>query len=127
MMSLEFVLNFIKEIENEFIDNYFTINHKKNSLFLKYGENKIVIKCDKEDKFDWVVGLGLAISNLDLIDKEKAKRHRENFRNKKTRKLDYKKYGYWVIIEYFNNDLIKIKELENQVKENEGKLFRIKI
>ena len=46
----------------EFVNKYFIINHKKNSLFLRYGDDKIVIKCDKLDKFNWVTGLGLAIS-----------------------------------------------------------------
>ena len=127
MMSLEFVLSFIKEIEREFVNKYFIINHKKNSLFLRYGDDKIVIKCDKLDKFNWVTGLGLAISNLGLIDKEKAKKHREYFRNKKTRKLNYKKYAYWVVTEYFNNDLIMINKINEKVKQNENKLYKIEI
>lgn len=98
------------------ITGFFTINKKKKTLFLKIGTDEITIKCHEEDKFDWKIGLGLALSQLNAIDKNKAKWHREYFRNKKTHKLDYKKYANWVLVEYYKNSYEDIDNLKNRVE-----------
>lgn len=98
------------------ITDFFTVNKKKKTLFLKIGTDEITIKCHEEDKFDWKIGLGLALSQLNAIDKNKAKWHREYFRNKKTHKLDYKKYANWVLVEYYKNSYEDIENLKNRVE-----------
>lgn len=99
----------------------FLINKEKRTVFLQLKDKKISIKCDEEDKFDWKVGLGLAISNLN--DNSKYKEHREFFRNKKTRELDYKKYAKWVLNEFYGNDMFDLENLESRVKNAKDKEF----
>lgn len=98
------------------ITGFFTINSKKKTIFLKFRDNEITIKCHEEDKFDWKIGLGLALSNINAIAENKAKWHREYFRNKKTHKLDYKKYANWVLVEFYNNNYEDIDNLKNRVE-----------
>lgn len=99
----------------------FIINYEKKCVFLQIKNEKITIKCDEEDKFDWKIGLGLAISKLN--DNEKYKQHREFFRNKKTRKLDVKKYSRWVLNEFYGNDMFDLENLELRVKNAKDKEF----
>lgn len=91
----------------------FIINYEKKCVFLQLKDKKITIKCDKEDKFDWKIGLGLAISNLN--DNLKYKKHRDFFRNRKTHKLDVKKYAKWVLTDYYCNDMVYLHILELRV------------
>ena len=92
----------------------FQINKEKRCIFLQLNNEKITIKCDKEDKFDWKIGLGLAISKLN--DNAKYKAHRDLFRDKKTHMLDIKKYTYWVLTEFYHNDMWDLGNLEKRVK-----------
>lgn len=99
----------------------FIINYKKKCVFLQLKNEKITIKCDEEDKFDWKIGLGLAISKLKGNGKYKA--HRDFFRNEKTHKLNVKKYAEWVLREYYHNDMYDLQNLELRVKNAKDKEF----
>ena len=102
----------------------FLINKEKRVVFLQYYFTKIVVKCHEEDNFDWKIGLGLALSNANAINVNKAKAHRNIwFRNKKTHKLDYKKYANWVLTEYYRNDMEDLYNLEQRVKQAKDKEF----
>ena len=102
----------------------FLINKEKRTLFLQYYDRKIVIKCHKDDKFDWKIGLGLALSNAIAINPKKAQNHRNVwFRNKKTHKLKYKEYANWVLTEFYNNNMEDLYNLEQRVKEAKDKEF----
>lgn len=99
----------------------FTINKEKKCVFLQLGNKKINVRCADEDKFDWKIGLGLAISQL--RDNGKFKAHREFFRNNKTHKLDIKKYTDWILSELYHNDMIDLHNLELRVKNAKDKEF----
>lgn len=110
----EFV-KFVKPISR------FIINYKKKCVFLQLKNEKITIKCDKEDDFDWKIGLGLAISHLN--DNVKYKEHRNFFRDKKTHQLDIEKYAEWVLKDYYHNDMYDLENLELRVKNAKDKEF----
>lgn len=110
----EFV-KFVKPISR------FIINYKKKCVFLQLKNEKITIKCDEKDEFDWKIGLGLAISHLN--DNAKYKEHRNFFRNKKTHQLNVKKYAEWVLREYYYNDMYDLQNLELRVKNAKDKEF----
>lgn len=99
----------------------FQINEEKKCVFLQLNGKKNCIKCDDEDKFDWKIGLGLAISQLN--DNAKYKAHRDLFRNRKTHKLNVKKYAEWVLREYYHNDMFDLENLEKRVKNTKDKEF----
>lgn len=99
----------------------FIINYEKKCVFLQLKDKKINIKCDEKDKFDWKVGLGLAISHLN--DNVKYKEHRNFFRNKKTHQLDIEKYAEWVLKDYYHNDMYDLENLELRVKNAKDKEF----
>lgn len=99
----------------------FTINKEKKCVFLQLDDKKINVKCADEDKFDWKIGLGLAISKL--RENPKFKANREFFRNNKTHKLDIKKYTNWILNEFYNNDMIDLQNLELRVKNAKDKEF----
>lgn len=96
---------------------FFTINRKKKTLFLNHYTEKITIKCHETDKFDWKIGLGLALSKVNAIDNKRAYFLRDIMRNSKTHKLDYKKYSNFVLNEYFNYNSNEIKKLDKKVNE----------
>lgn len=103
------------------IQSRFTINKEKKCVFLQLDNKKINVKCADEDKFDWKIGLGLAISKL--RDNAKLKAHRQFFRNNKTHKLDIKKYANWILSEFYHNDMIDLHNLELRVENAKDKEF----
>lgn len=92
------------------------INKNKKYVIYKINNEEYRVDCHNDDKFNWYIGFGLALSkahgNLD-----KWKNAREYYRNPKTHKLDYKQYANWCIFEVYKNDMVKIKELSDKVKE----------
>ena len=105
----------------EMLEPYFPktmliINSNKRYVLFKVGDKEYKVICHEDDKFNWFTGFGLALSKR-FGNEEKWKNAREYFRNKKTRTLDYKNYAQWCVFEYFNNDTLKIKELQEKVKE----------
>lgn len=93
---------------------------EKNRVVVVEGDfNKLVVKCDKDDKFDLKIGLGLALSHW--YDCKKFRIMREFFRNKK-RMLDYKKYANWVLLDYCDYDEKAVEDfIKNNVKIKKGK------
>lgn len=103
----------LKSVAKGFSDNKICrcyANKHKKTLSLYYGKERVIIRCDKDDEYDVMIGLGLAISNL--FDTKKHREHREHFRNKRTGLLNYKKYSQWVVQDFFNSDLIKIRKVK---------------
>lgn len=95
------------------------VNKEKRTVTLKGFNEPTTIHCHEEDEFDWEIGFGLALSKAFLTPKHKMMR--EMLRNK-NRKLDYKTYAKWCIIEYFEgNEKRKNKFYEENVKFYEGK------
>lgn len=124
-INAENVIKQINRMKNIFSSNYeifFTINRKKKTVFLQYNDKKITIKCHETDKFDWEIGLGLALSKVNAINNKRAYFLRDIMRNSKTHKLDYKKYSNFVLNEYFNYDSNEIKKLDKKVNETDDNI-----
>lgn len=97
-------------------NNMLIINKEKKYVLFKYLGEEYKVECHEKDKFNWFIGFGLALSQR-YGDLKKWKNAREYFRNSKTRKLDYKNYAQWCVYQFYENDLTKVKELQNKVKE----------
>lgn len=95
--------------------NMLIINKEKKYVLLKFNGKEYRVDCHEEDKFNWEIGFGLALSKAvgKLCKWEKT---REFYRDK-NRKLNYKEYAKWCIIEYFNNDVIAFNRLKKAVEE----------
>ena len=92
------------------------VNNNKKYVSYKINNKEYKVECHKDDKFNWFIGFGLALSKC-YGNQEKWKNAREYFRNSKKRVLDYKEYAKWCVFEYFENDTIKLKEIQTKVKE----------
>lgn len=92
------------------------INKNKKYVLLKLCGEEYRVNCHEDDKFNWFIGFGLALSKS-FGNNKKWKNAREYFRNPKTHKLDYKNYAQWCVFEHYCNDLSQVKELQNKVKE----------
>lgn len=118
-------INFHCDMFNTYIIDVYA-NPLKKTIVLKenYSQRVCKIQCDKDDKFEVRVGLGLAISKImnESTKKEKYAFARDCFRYEKNHKLNYKKYSEWCLMEFFNCDLEEIAkiimELENKGKAN---------
>lgn len=97
------------------LDGTLFVDKVKKTVVFKKNEEVYKVKCDEEDKFDWKIGFGLALSHC-YGDQLHWKETREHMRNKKTHKLDYKRYAKWCVIEYFKNNVILIDLIDEQVK-----------
>lgn len=96
------------------------VNEGKRTVVLKKGNKLITIRCHEEDTFDWEIGFGLAISKL-MVYSPKYKMMREILRDE-NRKLDYKTYAKWCIVEFFEGDeKVKKNFYEENVKFYESK------
>lgn len=92
------------------------VNKEKKYVLLKLDGKEYKVECHKDDKFDWLIGFGLALSKY-YGNWNKSKNAREYFRNPKTHKLNYKEYAKWCVYDFFTNDTTKISNLQNKVKE----------
>lgn len=96
------------------------VDEKNRVVVVEDYCRKLVVKCDKDDKFDLKIGLGLALSHWNN-DCKKYRVMREFFRNKK-RMLDYKKYANWVLLDYCNYSEKAVEcFIKNNVKIKKGK------
>lgn len=95
--------------------NMLIVNKEKKYVLLKIKGKEYRVDCHKDDKFDWLIGFGLALSKA-FGKNAKWEETREFYRNK-NRKLNYKEYAKWCVVEYFNNDMIEINNLKNKIKE----------
>ena len=92
------------------------VNKEKKYVLLKLCGKEFKVECHKDDKFEWLIGFGLALSKF-YGNWNKSKNAREYYRNPKTHKLKYKEYAKWCVCEFFMNDITKIGNLQNKVKE----------
>lgn len=90
------------------------INEKKKTVVLYNKLNKVIIKCHEEDTFNLETGVGLALSKF--FDCKKYRAMREFFRNKR-KKLDYKKYASWVILDYWGYNYTIMNKFLEELKE----------
>lgn len=100
-------------------DKKIIVDEKNRVVVVENCFKKLVVKCDKDDKFDLKIGLGLALSHWN--DCKKYRVMREFFRNKK-RMLDYKKYANWVLLDYCDYNEKAVEDfIKNNVKIKKGK------
>lgn len=100
-------------------DKKIIVDEKNRVVVVENYFRKLVVKCDKDDKFDLKIGLGLALSHWN--DCKKYRVMREFFRNKK-RMLDYKKYANWVLLDYCGYNEKAVEDfIKNNVKIKKGK------
>lgn len=120
----EFVFNgssLIRPTQYKLIFNW-VINEKKKTVVLYNEQKKVIIKCHEEDTFNLEIGVGLALSKF--LDCKKYRAMREFFRNKR-KKLDYKKYASWVILDYCGYNHTKMNKFLEELEEKSIKEFEI--
>ena len=95
----------------------FAFNKTKKKLYLKYFGKEIRVKCDEKDKFDWKIGLGLALYRVCQKDND-VKYMKKNY--------NYKKLAEYCLYKFYAFDENKIKELEERVNNSkENTLIRL--
>ena len=95
----------------------FAFNKTKKKLYLKYFGKEIRVKCDEKDKFEWKIGLGLALYRVCQKDND-VKYMKKNY--------NYKKLAEYCLYKFYCFDENKIKELEDRVnKSKENTLIRL--
>lgn len=109
-----FFKNFCKE--NHEPKNMLNVNNVKKYVLLKFDGEESKIICNEEDKFNWQIGFGLAISHIFSKHSYNMRRAREYYRNSKG-VLDYKKYAHWCILYFVNFSMDTLVSIENDVKE----------
>ena len=90
----------------------FAFNKTKKKLYLNFVGEEIRVKCDEKDKFDWEIGLGLALYRV-YQKQNDVKYMKKNY--------NYKKLAEYCLYKFYNFDENKIKDLEDRVnnsKEN---------
>ena len=88
---------------------------KKYVKFVLPDEKEIKVKCHKDDKFDWKIGLGLVLCRqYEKVYKEKYLAAKEHFTNKKG-VLNYKKLSEWALMFCFDNDYNLLKNFEEKI------------
>ena len=110
--------NHNKEVENP-TRNMLIVSTKKKYVLLKIENKEYRIECNKEDKFDWRIGFGLALSQH-FGKLPKWKKMREYYRDKEKRELDYKQYALWCVVEFFDNDMERVENLGLAIREIKG-------
>lgn len=107
------------KLKPKFLDSYklnWVVNREKKTIVLYNKFNRVIIKCHEEDTFNLEIGVGLALSKF--FDCKKYRAMREFFRNKR-KKLNYKKYAAWVILDYCNYNSKEVEEYLKNIKEME--------
>ena len=95
----------------------FAFNKTKKKLYLKYRGKEIRVKCDERDKFDWKIGLGLALYRV-YQKQNDVKYMKKNY--------TYKKLAEYCLYKVYNFDENKIKDLEERVNNSkENTLIRL--
>lgn len=90
----------------------FAFNKTKKKLYLKHFGKEIRVKCDEKDKFEWKIGLGLALYRAYQKEND-VKYMKKNY--------NYKKLAEYCLYKFYDFDEKKIKDLEDRVnnsKEN---------
>lgn len=95
----------------------FAFNKTKKKLYLKYFGKEIRVKCDEKDKFDWKIGLGLALYRAYQKDND-VKYMKKNY--------NYKNLAKYCLYKFYDFDENKIKDLEERVNNSkENTLIRL--
>ena len=110
------IMNFLK-FNNDRFDSKFAFNKTKKKLYLKYRDKEIRVKCDEKDKFDWKIGLGLALYRV-YQKQNDVKYMKKNY--------NYKKLAEYCLYKFYGFNENKIKELEDRVNNSkENTLIRL--
>ena len=114
----ELITKFINFIDELFKNSCrFAFNKTKKKLYLKYAGKEIRVKCDENDKFDWKIGLGLALYRT-YQKYNDVKYMKKNY--------NYKKLAEYCLYKFYDFDENKIKELEERVNNSkENTLIRL--
>ena len=84
---------------------------------MNYLGKEIRVKCDKNDKFEWKIGLGLALYRVYQKNND-VKYMKKNY--------NYKKLAEYCLYKLYNFDENKIKDLEDRVNNSkENTLIRL--
>lgn len=95
----------------------FAFNKTKKKLYLKYFDKEIRVKCDEKDKFEWKIGLGLALYRVYQKNND-VKYMKKNY--------NYKKLAEYCLYKFYDFDEKKIKDLEERVNNSkENTLIRL--
>lgn len=107
-----FIIKFPKFIDKILCSGKFAFNKTKKKLYLKFLDKEIRVKCDKQDKFYWKIGLGLALYRVYQKEND-VKYMKKNY--------NYKKLAEYCLYKFYNFNENGIKDLEERVnnsKEN---------
>lgn len=95
----------------------FAFNKTKKKLYLKFVDKEIRVKCDEKDKFDWKIGLGLALYRVYQKEND-VKYMKKNY--------NYKNLAKYCLYKFYDFDENKIKDLEERVNNSkENTLIRL--
>ena len=95
----------------------FAFNKTKKKLYLKFFGKEIRVKCDEKDKFEWKIGLGLALYRVYQKNND-VKYMKKNY--------NYKKLAEYCLYKFYDFDEKKIKDLEERVNNSkENTLIRL--
>lgn len=112
----ELIIKF-REFINDIFKIQFAFNKTKKKLYLNFFGKEIRVKCDENDKFDWKIGLGLALYRVYQKNND-VKYMKKNY--------NYKKLAEYCLYKFYNFDENKIKELEDRVNNSkENTLIRL--
>lgn len=105
------------ELVKDYIPISFSFNKTKKKLYLKYLGKEIRVKCDEKDKFEWKIGLGLALYRAYQKEND-VKYMKKNY--------NYKKLAEYCLYKFYDFDENKIKDLEDRVNNSkENTLIRL--
>lgn len=117
MIKDKTMIRFIKRIDEILCPVKFSFNKTKKKLYLNYFGKEIRVKCDAKDKFDWKIGLGLALYRVYQKEND-VKYMKKNY--------NYKKLAEYCLYKFFNFDENRIKYLEDRVNDSkENTLIRL--
>lgn len=113
----EIMIRFTKFIDKIICPVKFAFNKTKKKLYLNYFGKEIRVKCDEKDKFEWKIGLGLALYRVYQKEND-VKYMKKNY--------NYKKLAEYCLYKFYDFDENKIKELEERVNNSkENTLIRL--
>lgn len=113
----EIMIRFTKFIDKIICPVKFAFNKTKKKLYLNYFGKEIRVKCDEKDKFEWKIGLGLALYRVYQKEND-VKYMKKNY--------NYKKLAEYCLYKFHNFDENKIKDLEERVNNSkENTLIRL--
>lgn len=111
------MIRFAKHIDEILCPVKFAFNKTKKKLYLNYVGKEIRVKCDKQDKFDWKIGLGLSLYRVYQKEND-VKYMKKNY--------NYKKLAEYCLYKLYDFDENEIKYLEERVNNSkENTLIRL--